>query len=159
MVRTAAKRTLEVAEKLDEDHRNETFVHGVFLGVLAGLHRAVPQREAGVYLGHGRVDFRYPGAKATLVELVVRDPYHGNQLYGPGNQTELLKLCKQDHAKSSTRVLLLLDLSGESPHPKERLQASYDRVQKVSGRGVRKKVRILYVHPDFSYSFLWNPRW
>lgn len=123
-------------------------------GIAAKYGRVIP--EKGVGSGRrGRIDFRFSGTSPTVFEIAVRDPYNQVQAYGPGNRTELHKLCRQ--VSASLRALLLIDLSGEAPIPKDNLNASYDKVQGPKGGGRRQPVRVIYVHPRVAYDFLWRP--
>jgi len=91
----------------------------------------------------------------TVFEVAVRDPYNQIQVYGPGNRTELHKLCRE--VKASFRALLLIDLSGEKPISKANLEASYDKVRGPVGGSGRSAVRVIYIHPKLAYDFLWRP--
>lgn len=103
-----------------------------------------------------RIDFRIGGYNPVVIEFVVRPPQGGGQLYGSQNQSELAKLTRVQQSHARTRVLLLLDLS---QHFIERaaLRATYVNLHAGPGRFHRRSVRVVYVHHDGWYHFLWHP--
>jgi len=102
-----------------------------------------------------RIDFRQPGLNSVVIELATRTPGR-NEVYGSQNTEELRKLSRQTRA--SMRYLLLLDVSGHNTISQSDLQSTYDDLLKERGRGARRSVRVVYVHPDAAYDFLWRPR-
>lgn len=161
MIRTLTIRTitrigksaLRLAKTFPEYRRGERVLQGVVLGLLEGTVGKMGQEKNTTW---GRVDFRHGGTNPVLIELAIRDPYHANELYGGQNRDELNKLCRIPYKRAKLRCLLLLDASGLDPIPKRRLKASYDKVSSTPGRFERSAVRVVYVHHDVSYHFLWR---
>jgi hypothetical protein len=122
------------------------------------LAYAVLSERFGVSRQHsvngGRIDFRQEGVNPVVVELVVRTPQHGNQIYGSQNSGELRKLAKETQMKM--RYLLLLDLC-PSPIEQPRLMDTYAGLSAGPGRFDRASVRVIYAHPREQYDFLWQP--
>ena len=113
------------------------------------VHTSVPKARP------DRIDFKQNGKNAVVIEFAVRTLSHLNEAYGSQNRSELKKLAKQTNM--SARYLLLLDLSGRAAIARDQLKRTYDRLNAGRGKFPRKSVRVLYVHPDLSYHFLWNP--
>ena len=118
-----------------------------------------PQRQLWApYLGvNGRIDFKIGTNNPAFIELAVRPPNGGSQLYSPANFTELSKLCRIPHSKARLRVLLLIDLYFR-PVESENLKSSYESMNAGRGNFQRSSVRVIYVHHDEEHDFLWNPR-
>ncbi len=102
-----------------------------------------------------RIDFKQLGLNPVVIEFVTRTETRG-EIYGSQNRSELVKLSKQIKMKS--RFLLLLDISGKKPIAEARLKATYTPIKTTRGRYPRTSVRVVYVHPDRQYHFLWRPR-
>jgi len=101
-----------------------------------------------------RIDFRHGGPNPVVKEFVHRYR-HGSVLYGSQNTKELRKLTRVRASQARPRVLLLLD-SAERPIPRRNLETSYQ--ERNSGRGnfERHPVRVIYVHRESAYNFVWN---
>jgi hypothetical protein len=148
---------IQLSRKLPKEKRTEAWLLPVIYGLTWGHFGPKFAREQRVSRGGSRkrIDFRFNGAASTVFEVAVRDPKHQNQVYGPLNEDELHKLCRETAAW--TRALLLIDLSGEGPFAEVNLRKSYSGVRGPLGGGGREVVRVIYVHPDTSFSFLWRP--
>lgn len=144
---------IQLARRVTPNKRAERWFLPVIYGYVTGRFGHKFSRER-VVTG-GRIDFRFNGAASTVFEVAVRDPVHQAQVYGPANRTELHKLCRESNAW--TRALLLIDVSGEHAIPEDNLRKSYDGVSSPRGGGYREPVRVVYVHPDETYDFLWRP--
>lgn len=103
-----------------------------------------------------RIDFRRSAGKSVVIEFAVRPPTGGAHLHGPQNHKELRKLTRVERA--GLRALLLLDLAEGPIMSREQLQQSYDQITAGPGRGIRKSVRIIYVHRFGGFHFLWRPK-
>lgn len=103
-----------------------------------------------------RIDFRFGGSNPVVLELVVRAPTGGGSLSGGQNIGELKKLCRVSYAQARLRALLLLDLAGE-PLKKDSLKDTYVPRHAGPGKFKRSAVRIIYVHRQSAFSFLWSP--
>jgi hypothetical protein len=147
------KAAIHLARRLPAEKQAERWFLPVIYGYAAGRfgHKFVRER----LVSSGRIDFRFTGSSPTVFEVAVRDPNHQIQAYGPGNRTELHKLCRETSAFS--RTLLLIDLSGEAAIPEKNLRKSYAAVTGPRGGGFRESVRVIYVHPKETYDFLWRP--
>jgi hypothetical protein len=141
-----------------EPHREMT-VDGLVYGILHtkfGVERQHQIRSSVPGTKPDRIDFREGGTNPVVVEFAVRTAKHLNEIYGSQNKDELKKLAKQTHAKG--RFLVLLDLSGDESLMKSRLESTYNKINAGRGRFPRASVRVMYVHPDASYHFLWRPK-
>jgi hypothetical protein len=147
------RKTLRLAMTFPEYRRNETVLHGVLLGLLEGEVGMMGREKRTTY---GRIDFRHGGSNPAVIELAIRDAYNSNQLYGSQNSAELNKLCRVPHERARLRALLLLDSSNSAPIPKSKLKATYDKVTSSPGKFERSSIRVIYVHPDLDYDFLWK---
>jgi hypothetical protein len=139
-------------------HR-EMRIDGLVYGVLHtkfGVRRQHQVRNQARVGGHpDRIDFKQSGTNPVVIEFAVRTATHLNEIYGSQNGDELKKLAKQVRMKA--RYLLLLDLSGNAAISRGRLEPTYDSVNAGRGRFPRSSVRVIYVHPDSRYHFLWRP--
>ena len=104
-----------------------------------------------------RIDFRYGTSNPAVIELAVRPPTGGSQLHGSQTESELRKLTRVPQAKAKRRILLLLDLY-RSPLDEAKLKATYDSIHAGRGNFKRHSVRVIYVHRDSTYDFLWWPK-
>jgi hypothetical protein len=152
----------DVLELLDQYHNppnKELLLDAILFAYLSGRYLHVA-RQHYVYLYGSqkpqRIDFRFGGSNPVVMELAVRAPSGGGKLYGSQNLSELRKLCRVSHTQAKLRVLLLLDLAG-NPHHKEMLKASYDPLHAGPGKFVRSSVRVIYVHWQNAFSFIWRP--
>lgn len=131
----------------------------ILYGFLQGRFRKV-SRQHYVRL-HGRhhplrIDFRVGGTNPVVIEFAVRPPAGGATLYGSQNESELGKLTRVTNSSARLRVLLLIDLA---PHaiPADNLKATYASLNAGPGNFARHSVRVIYVHADSAYHFLWRP--
>ncbi|MBI4330643.1 MAG: hypothetical protein HY673_05135 [Chloroflexi bacterium] len=116
-------------------------------------------RQQSVYLyGNSRpqrIDFRYGTSNPVFIELAVRPEAGGGVLSGAQNAKELRKLCRMRNSKARLRVLLLIDR-----HPnalvKDDLEQTYGRITSGPGNFERRPVRVLYVHRDVQFDFVWR---
>lgn len=104
-----------------------------------------------------RIDFRCGGSNPVVIELAVRPPDGHQQLYGSQNVSELRKLTRIVASQARTRVLLLLDLADPSI-PCDKLKPTYDSQNAGPGNFDSYPVRVVYVHHELTYHFLWSPR-
>lgn len=103
-----------------------------------------------------RIDFRRGSTNPVLVEFAVRPPNGGNTLYGSQNRSELRKLSRIPQSQARLRILLLVDLSA-TPHAKSDLRATYESQTPAADGSNKHSVRVVYVHANTHYSFLWQP--
>jgi hypothetical protein len=156
--------TIAVLSLLDDYSGNnvgsrEMLLDPILYGFLSGRFGHM-SRQHYVYL-HGsnnpkRIDFRHGTHNPVVIEFAVRSPQGGGTLYGSQNQSELRKLCRVTHTSARLRVLLLIDLYAAALH-KADLKATYDLITTGAGNFTRRSVRVVYVHKDSQYHFLWNP--
>jgi hypothetical protein len=104
-----------------------------------------------------RIDFRIGGSNPTVLEPAVRPTDGQQQMNGPQNHDELIKLSKVIPSKAKRRILLLVDLK-KDPILKTKLKATYDPLHAGPGRKARHPVTVVYVHEQSQYSFTWKPR-
>lgn len=141
-----------------EPHREmrlDGLVFGYFQGVFGQITR---QHQWAVKRGvrPQRIDYRQGGSRPVLIEFAARTPGR-NEIYGSQNRDELRKLCRQYQTKVSARYLLLLDTSGRDPIERDALEPTYNSIHAGRGRFARVSARMVYVHPDLQYHFLWRP--
>jgi len=103
-----------------------------------------------------RIDYRVGGTNPVLIELAVRPEDGASQLYGSQNKPELVKLTRIPQSRAKLRALLLMDLKPE-PLQRNRLKQTYDCISVGPGRFERNPVRVLYVHKESQFHFLWRP--
>jgi hypothetical protein len=152
-----AQTVVDLASHYKGAPHREMRVDGLVYGVLHtkfGVSRQHRVRRAAGKKPE-RIDFKQGGTNPVVIEFAVRTQRHLNEAYGSQNQDELKKLAKQ--TKMKARYLLLLDLSGHKPVPESRLQPTYDKINAGRGKFPRASVRVIYVHPDLGYHFLWRP--
>jgi hypothetical protein len=104
-----------------------------------------------------RIDFRIGGVNPVALEFAVRASDNPGCLYGSQNHPELLKLMRFPPSQVRLRCLLLIDLA-DDPLIQSRLKPTYDCLN--GGRGqipIRQAVRVLYVHRNHEYHFIWRP--
>ena len=112
------------------------------------------QSEYSVGKGRQRIDFRQHGNNPVVIELVIR--FHGIEHYGNSNVSELGKLSRVPVARARKAILLIIDVSGQRAIKKESLRKNYRKVGAGKGRGERRSVTVMYVHPLTRYNFRWN---
>src|SRR5207245_1508894 len=103
-----------------------------------------------------RIDFRYGGPNPVVIEFAVRPRDGGGQLYGSQNESELRKLTRVNQTEAKLRVLLLVDLAN-APIAESELKPTYDGINAGPGNFTRMPVRVIYVHDQQSYNFIWRP--
>jgi hypothetical protein len=152
----------EVLELLAEYHNpphKELLLDAILFAYLTGRYSTVrrqhPVRLYGSIKPH-RIDFRFGGTNPVVLELAVRPPNGGGNLYGSQNASELNKLCRVAHSQARLRALLLLDL-GDKPLSRESLKRSYDPLHAGPGKFKRSSVRVIYVHRHDTFHFSWSP--
>ncbi len=160
-IRDAARSVVRLLDEYAGGHvgRRETHLDPILYGYLQGRFGHFTRQH---YLHlHGasrprRIDFRRGTHNPVVIEFAVRPSSGVGTLTGAQNQSELRKLCRVTNATARLRVLLLIDLYSK-PMDREHLKATYER--QTSGRGnfVRHSVRVLYVHRDQQFDFLWRP--
>jgi hypothetical protein len=142
---------------------SEADIRRILHAYLLGAHGGV-SREHTFKIGtqSPRIDFRFGdrphGANPCVFELAVRGHSRGNPLSAGPNKPELKKLSRFPKQQANGgRVLLLLDLE-QRPVAQKKLQRGYNAYKLGPGRFTCHSVRVLYVHRDDHYSFLWRPR-
>jgi hypothetical protein len=125
--------------------------------VLGLLQAYVGDMQSEVRVGDGlkRIDFRHGGSNPDFIELVVR--YHGVETGRTQIESELQKLCRIPYAKARRRYLLILDFWGNRPMSEARMEERYNEFGAGPGNFGRNSVRVVYVHPEESFDFLWQP--
>ncbi len=146
------KATIALAKRIPVYKRAQRPLLLMIYGYVSGRFDCVIPEK---WVNAGRLDFRFSGTSPSVFEVAVRDSYNKGQAYGPGNKTELHKLCREVGA--SLRAILVIYLSEEDPIPEKNLRISYERVPGPRGGGQRAPVRIIYVRPRIDYDFLWRP--
>lgn len=152
----------EVLKLLSQYHNpphKELLLDAILLAYLSGRYSNVARQHYVSVYGSShprRIDFRFGGTNPVMLELAVRSPAGGGSLYGSQNYSELNKLCRVSHSQARLRVLLLLDLASR-PLSKKSLKDTYDPLHAGPGKFKRSSVRVIYVHRDVSFHFLWSP--
>ncbi len=141
------------------EFRGERKTDAVMLGYLQGRFGGI-QRQHNTSIGSGggvsRIDFRQGGTCPVLIEFAVCTSKRGC-IYGGPNRKELIKLERFPPSKAKARYLILLDITKQEPIHKKNLHASYKRIKGGRGCYARHSVRVIYVHEDSAYSFIWKP--
>jgi hypothetical protein len=88
-----------------------------------------------------------------VLEFAVRPPNGIQQLQGPQNQTEVIKLSKIPNTR---RILLLVDLRTKALS-RGKLKATYDPLHAGRGKKERHPVTVVYVHRTSDFRFTWSP--
>ena len=154
---SSGRRVITLLDRNRALHGNERKVDPILFGFLeaqfGGISRQHPVPMSGS-THPKRIDYRRGGNNPVVIELAVQPRRRTNTLYGSQNTSELRKLCRISSA--CLRVLLLLDLS-DSATERAPLQATYS--EQTAGRGNfrRHSVRVVYVHRQTSYHFIWRP--
>lgn len=157
----AALALIELRSDYSNPPKTERGLDPIFYGYLRGTYQKVrvSRQMQMTFSGASRpsrIDYRVGGTNPTVLELAVRPEDGKQQLNGPQNHHELLKLSKVVPSKAKRRVLLLVDLK-KKPIQKYSLKKSYDKLHAGRGRKPRHSVTIIYVHAKHQYSFLWKP--
>lgn len=155
----AAKEVIRVLGAYHNAPHREMLIDPVLLAYLRGKHPPVERQHYVYRYGSDRpqrIDFRTGGTNPVVIEFAARPPTGGGQLLGSQNTSELRKLCRVTHTSARLRALLLMDLYRD-PIDRKELQATYARVNAGRGRFARNPVRVVYVHSDASYNFVWDP--
>lgn len=148
---------IELSRDYSRAPNKERLLDIALYGYLRGRFRSVSRQHPVKVFGAAkprRIDFRKNGTNPVVLEFVVRPPTGGAQLYGSQNCSELRKLTRVCIA--ALRALLLVDLHSTSI-AKGQLRASYAKINAGRGRFTRKAVRVIYVHRDETYHFVWRP--
>lgn len=149
---------IDLASQYKGEPKREMGVDGLLFGVLYCM-AGVNQRQFKVYQRGRQRALRIDFAKgwnspSSVIEFACRTKGR-NEHYGSQNEDELRKLARR--IRPNTRFLLLLDMSKNRPTPMDSLKATYDGINAGRGRFHRRSVRVIYVHPDEQYHFLWQP--
>jgi hypothetical protein len=160
-IREAADRVMRLLDDYSsrEVGSREMQFDPILYGYLEGrFHHFSRQHRVrvGGYGSRRRIDFRHGTSHPMVMELAVRSPQGGGQLYGSTNSSELRKLCRVTQASAQRRVLLLVDLHAH-PLDKERLKQTYESQSSGRGNFRRHSVRVIYVHRSKHFDFLWRP--
>jgi hypothetical protein len=158
----AAQALIRLRKLYSNPPKTERGLDPIFFGYITAAHQNVTVSRQLHIKFHGstkpsRIDFRIGGTNPTVLELAVRPTDGQQQLCGPQNHDELLKLSKVPPSKAKRRILLLLDLK-KTPMVKLKLKESYDPLHAGPGRRARHYVTVVYVHESTNYSFTWNPK-
>jgi hypothetical protein len=158
----AALALIDLRKDYSNPPKTERGLDPIFYGYVTGAHPKVKVSRQIHIKFHGakkpsRIDFRIGGTNPTLLEFAVRPANGQQELCGPQNREELLKLSKVIPTKAKRRILLLVDLKN-SPVQKSSLKATYDPIHAGAGKKARNTVTIVYVHATQQYSFIWRPR-
>lgn len=152
--------------KLRKDYSNppktERGLDPIFYGYITAAHPHVRVTRQLHIRFHGaakpsRIDFRIGGTNPTVLELAVRPSDGQQQLCGPQNHDELLKLSKVPPSRARRRILLLVDLK-RNPMAQAKLMATYEPLHAGPGKKARHVVTVVYVHESSQFSFTWQPR-
>ena len=133
----------------------DPILYGYLQGRFGGMSRQHWVHIHGRQRPH-RIDFRIGGNNPIVIEFAVRPPDGGTTLYGSQNRSELRKLARVSRATARLRVLLLIDLS-PTPILRVKLEPTYDDQNAGRGNFTRHSVRVIYVHTQSTYNFLWQP--
>ncbi len=159
-IKSAALTVLKLLDDYSGGHvgRREMLLDPILYGYLEGCFGHL-SRQRYVHL-HGsikpkRIDFRYGTHNPVVIEFAVRPPGGGGTLYGSQNRSELRKLCRVTRVSARLRVMLLVDLH-TTPLVRANLKATYDTETSGAGNFKRHSVRVLYVHRETQYHFLWS---
>jgi hypothetical protein len=160
-IQSATLRVLELLKDYAGGHvgRREMLLDPILYGFLEGRFEHLSRQHYSYIHGSARpkrIDFRRGTTNPVVIEFAVRPPGGGGTLYGSQNRTELRKLCRVTPAEARLRVMLLVDLHS-TPLNKDNLKATYDDQNSGPGRFQRHSVRVLYVHKDLQFHFLWRP--
>jgi len=159
---SAAEALIKLRKDYSNPPKTERGLDPIFYGYITAIHRKSPvSRQIHIKFAGAkkpsRIDFRIGGPNPTVLELAVR-PLKGQQeLTGPKNRSELVKLSKVVQTKAKRRILLLIDLK-KNPIDRLELKATYDPLHAGPGKKARHAVTVVYVHARSNYWFTWKPR-
>jgi hypothetical protein len=139
--------------------RREMLLDPILYGYLQGRFQNM-SRQHWVQI-HGRdrpqrIDFRHGGSNPVVIEFAVRPPHGGPTLYGSQNRPELRKLTRVTKTSARLRVMLLIDLAPD-PLLRNNLMRTFNDQNSGPGRFKRHSVRVVYVHSETSFNFIWQP--
>jgi hypothetical protein len=155
----AVRQVIELLDDYSGSHvgGREMLLDPILYGYLRGRFRHMSRQHPIPIAGtNRRIDFRHGGSNPTVIEFAVRPPHGGGTLYGGQNRSELQKLTRVSNTSARTRVMLLVDLS-PVPLDRDNLKRTYDDQGSGPGNFKRHSVRVLYVHADTDFHFLWRP--
>jgi hypothetical protein len=160
-IRDAAIRVVRLLGDYSGGHvgKREMLLDPILYGYLQGRFGSMTRQHHVQFYGAAnpkRIDFRHGTSNPTVIEFVVRPPSGHATLYGSQNRSELRKLCRVPQTTARRRILLLVDLHA-TPMRRDNLKASYDREGSGPGNFARHSVRVMYVHRDQQFDFLWRP--
>lgn len=160
--KAAAQALIRLRKHYSNPPKTERGLDPIFFGYITAAHPNVTVTRQSHVTFYGatkpsRIDFRLGGSNPTYLELAVRPADGKQQLCGPQNHEELVKLSKIVPSKGKRRILLLVDLKAK-PMDKFKLKQSYDPLHAGPGKKARHPVTVVYVHDSLSYSFTWKPR-
>lgn len=155
----AAQEVISVLEEYHAAPDREMLIDPVLYAYLRAKHTSVTRQHYVYRYGSNRpkrIDFRSGGNNPTVLEFAVRPPTGGAHLHGPSNTSELRKLCRVSTTAARLRALLLMDLYHRPVSPQS-LKQSYEGVGAGPGNFKRHSVRVIYVHRQETFNFLWRP--
>ncbi len=160
-IRESALRVLDLLLDYSGGHvgSREMLLDPILYGYLEGRFGHMQRQHYVQVRGRSkpkRIDFRRSTENPVVIEFVVRPPTGPGTLYESQNHSELRKLCRVKPSAARLRVLLLIDLHS-TPLQRDTLKPTYDAKNSGPGRFKRSSVRVLYVHRDLQYDFLWRP--
>ena len=160
--KAAALALIKLRKDYSNPQKSERGLDPIFYGYITAAHpnlKVTRQLHIRFYgaAKPSRIDFRVGGTNPTVLELAVRPSSGQQQLCGPQNHDELLKLSKVPPSKAKWRILLLIDLK-RSAMARTKLKATYDPLHAGPGRKARHVVTVVYVHESIQYSFTWHPK-
>ena len=158
----AARAMIQLRKHYSNPPKTERGLDPIFFGYLTAAHPDVTVRRQVHVKFHGaakpsRIDFRLGGSNPTYLELAVRPAAGQQELCGPQNHSELLKLSKIVPSKGRRRILLLVDLK-KAPMTRAKLKGTYDPLHAGPGKKARHPVTVVYVHESSHFAFTWNPK-
>lgn len=156
---SAARALINLRDDYHNPPKTERGLDPIFYGYITAAHPKVKVTRQHYVRFYGskapsRIDFRFGGTNPTFLELAIRPKNGQQQLCGPQNKSELVKLSKAPRAKR--RILLLVDLKS-TPMKIDGIKPTYDAIHAGPGRKERHSVTIVYVHRSIDYSFTWKP--
>lgn len=158
-IERAGQEILALLRDYHNPPQRELLLDAILYAMLFGRHTKIT-RQHRVYLYGStrpqRIDFRLGGSNPVVMEFAIRTNASRGTLYGTQNVSELRKLCRVRSTAARLRVLLLLDLSSD-PLDLVSLKDTYEPLHAGRGRFRRSPVRVIYVHTESSFNFLWRP--
>lgn len=158
----AAQALIRLRKDYSNPPKSERGLDPIFYGYITAAHPNVTVTRQSHITFYGatkpsRIDFRLGGTNPTYLELAVRPANGQQQLCGPQNHDELVKLSKIIPSKGKRRILLLVDLK-KKPMSEIQLKESYVPLNAGPGKKARHPVTVVYVHESIDYSFTWKPK-